>query len=400
MENVLLPHPVSLSNICSAKNYSYVDEHGNDYIDLESGIWCASLGHSHPKMVKAIEEQIKIFIHAGTKLKPAFIDKVAAKILDKAQLCGKVFFMSSGSEAIEFALKVAQLKNENAEIIGFEENYLAAYGQIAAIKKKINIKNCLECVTEKCSANCEVIKNKISKKCIFIFDPFCFERQVLEIPDKLIQFIKHELLKKEGTLIIDEITTGLGRTGKWFGFQHYKLNPDVVVIGKSLGNGYPISAVLMKNKIVKIAESQGFIYAQSHQNDPLGCKIADTVIDIIEEENLIDSAAQKGKLFLDTLNNELLSLKNVQKIRGKGLMMAIILDKEISVDNVYNHLISKGIIIGISTKFNILNLLPAYTIPDHLIYNVVQKIKEAIEEETHQFEEFFKMKHQFISYKY
>lgn len=400
MENILQPHQVSLSNICSANNYTYVDENGKEYIDLESGIWCASLGHSHPKMLKAIEEQSKNFIHAGTRLKPDYINKVATKILDKAQISGKVFFMNTGSEAIEFAINLAQLKNKNAEIIGLEENYLGAYGQITSIKKKINVNNCLECINVKCSANCEVIKNKITRNCILIFDPFCFERQILEIPDKLIQYIKQELIKKNGILIIDEITSGLGRTGKWFGFQHYNLNPDLVVIGKTLGNGYPVSAVLMNDKIGRMAEMKRFTYAQSHQNDPLGCKIAESVIEILEEEKLIDQSAIKGALLLETLNNELLSLKNVTKIRGKGLMLAIVLNKEISVENIHNRLINKGIIIGFSTKYNLLNLFPAYTIPEFLIYNVVLKIKETIIEETSEIEELLKINCQFLYYKY
>ena len=400
MENVLMPHPKSLSSIVEAKDYKYFDKDGNEFIDLESGIWCSSLGHSHPRIVKVINEQSKKFIHAGTKLKPQFIDAIAKKILNKVNIKGKVFFMNTGSEAIDFAITLARLRNKEAEISGFTHNYLGAYGQVSQIKSKIEIKDCLKCTLYKCKSECNVISDKIKQNGIFIFDPFCFARQVFEVPPKLIDCLKSVIKKKNCLLILDEITSGLGRTGKWFGFQHYHLKPDLIVLGKTLGNGYPVSAVLIDQRIAKLVEKEGFIYAQSHQNDPLGCQIANSVIVTLENEKLIEASEDKGKSLLKNLLKELSKLDYLKEVRGKGLMIAIELKKEIEVENIYKILITKGVIIEISTHYNILNIFPPYTIPESTFSFIAKSIREAITEEAKRLKEIPVINQKFLSYKY
>ncbi len=400
MKNVLMPHPESLSTFIEAKDYYYIDNEGQKYIDLESGIWCASLGHSHPNMVKTVLQQAAKFIHSGTKLKPGFINDVAEKLLSKANMQGKVFFMNTGSEAIDFALTVAKLGHKNAEITGFTDNYLGAYGQVSSIINKIDIKMCLTCSTKTCNKECKVIKDKIKPHGIFIFDPYCFARQVVEIPTKLIEHLKSEIKKKKVTLILDEITAGLGRTGKWFGFQHYDFKPDLIVLGKTLGNGYPVSAVLIGKKVVEIAENKLFTYAQSHQNDPLGCTIAKAVIDTLENEKLIEASGEKGQKLLGMLKTKLSGLNEVIDIRGKGLMLAIEINKNISVNQIYQRLIKKGIIIGVSAHYNLLNIFPPYTLPNDKFIDIVKKIKESIKEEALADAETSVLKLKSLSYKY
>ena len=400
MKNVLMPHPESLSSIVEAKDYQYTDNKGEKYIDLESGIWCASLGHSHPNVVKVIHEQSTKFIHSCTNLKPGFISKVAEKLLEKANMQGKVFFMSTGSEAIDFSITIAKLRNEKAEITGFTDNYLGAYGQASSVKSKIDIKMCLKCTAKTCKNDCLVIKNKIKPKGVFIFDSFCFARQVFELPEKLVKTLKSEIKKKNATLILDEITAGLGRTGKWFGFQHYNFNPDLVVLGKTLGNGYPISAVLINKKLVEITEKKGFAYVQSHQNDPLGCAIAGSVINTLENEQLVEASEKKGQKLLSVLREELLGMNEVIKIRGKGLMLVIELKENISANLIYERLIRKRLIIGASAKYNTLNIFPAYTIPEDIFNTIAEKIRNSIEEEVHLLEEISTLKLKNMSFKY
>ncbi len=375
-----MPHPKSISTIVEANDYLYIDEKGRNFIDLEAGIWCASLGHSHPAIVKIIKKQSEKLMHTSFKLKPVFINRAAKKLLSKADMNGKVFFMNTGSEAIDFAITLARLKNKHAEIVGFTDNYLGAYGQVSSIKQRININKCLKCKLERCSEECEQLNTKIAKDGIFIFDPFCFARKVLELPTKLVEFLKLELKKKNALLIMDEITAGLGRTGKWFGYQHYGLKPDLVVVGKTLGNGYPVSAVIIEENLVELIENSDFIYAQSHQNDPFGCAIAETVIDTLEKEKLIEASDTKGTLLLNILKKELSELNEVIEIRGKGLMIAIELSKSVSVESIYNRLMGKGIIIGISVSHNLLNIFPAYTIPENAFEFIANGIKTSIEE--------------------
>jgi acetylornithine/N-succinyldiaminopimelate aminotransferase len=357
-------------------------------------------GHSHPSVVETLKKQAGKFIHSGTKLKPELINNVAEKLLLKANMQGKVFFMNTGSEAIDFALTIAKLSNEKAEITGFTDNYLGAYGQVSSIQNKIDIKECLNCSTKTCNKECLVIKDRIKPHGILIFDPFCFARQVFEIPTKLVEHLKTEMKKKKVTLILDEITAGLGRTGKWFGYQHYDLKPDIVVLGKTLGNGYPVSAVLIDKKIVKLVENKSFTYAQSHQNDPLGCTIAGAVIDTLERERLIEASEKNGQKLLDMLRAELYELKEVVDIRGKGLMLAVELSKNICVTLVYQRLIEKGLIIGISTHYNVLNIFPAYTLPKEKFATIIEKIKEAIKEEASSLAEISALKLKSLLFRY
>jgi len=223
------------------------------------------------------------------------------------------------------------------------------------------------------------IKRSKITNCIFIFDPFCFSRQILIPHKKLMQAVEEEIRNKKGIIIVDEITTGMGRTGKWFGFQHFKIKPDIIVLGKSLGNGYPVSAVMINENIIHKTEKTGFLYYQSHQNDPLGCKIAESVIHVIENENLIERSKQIGKEFLAHLQNQLKGIEVVKNIRGIGLLIGIELEKEVKAEKVAQELIKMGIIIGISVKFNMLNIIPSYTIKEYLLPEIAEKIGMAIQ---------------------
>jgi acetylornithine/N-succinyldiaminopimelate aminotransferase len=382
MENLLLTHPKSIGTIIRAKDQYYFDVHGKRYIDLESGIWCTSLGHSHDTITDIMKVQLDTHIHSGTMLIPDYIDNIAAKILKKTHIEGKVLFLSSGSEAIEFAVNSAKLKNPQGMLTTFTDNFVTSYGQAKEITQKIDIWTCLQCQEEDCDTNCHVLRDKIPENTIFIFDPFCFSRAILEPPAKLIHTIETELRNKNGILILDEVTTGLGRTGKWFGYEHFDLQPDIVVLGKTLGNGYPVSCAAIDKTIVQKIEQANYRYAQSHQNDPLGCKIAEAVIDTLEKEQLVERSHKVGNELITRLRNELHNNDGVIETRGKGLLIGIELHKAISVENIYKRLLQKNIIIGFSLKFNVLNIFPPYTLDEGNIPEIVGKIKESIHEEN------------------
>lgn len=381
MEFLFNPVPHSgINNIVNAKGEYYYDSEGEKYIDLESGIWCTSLGHHHFRVNQVIKNQIGYLSHISKRVLPNDIDLIAKKLLNVAEFDGKVIFLNTGSEAIEFSLVIARIISKNGKLVSFSDNYISAYGQATQIDEKIDIKPCLKCKNQDCQKDCPVIKNKITENCIFIFDPFSFSRQIIKPPVKLIKTIENEIKQKKGILIVDEVTTGMGRTGKWFGYNHFNLKPDMVVLGKSLGNGYPVSAVMIEKSIVMEVEETGFAYYQSHQNDPLGCKIAEAVLDILNDENLINQSNQLGKVFLSALQNDLSDLNEVIDIRGIGLLIGIELSDKIAVEKVYQKLAEKGIIIGISMKYNMLNIIPSFTINPDLIPEISGKIRQSIVE--------------------
>jgi acetylornithine aminotransferase len=147
-----------------------------------------------------------------------------------------------------------------------------------------------------------------------------------------------------GKIIVNDVTTGMGRTGKWFGYHHYQIEPDFVAIGKGLGNGYPVSALAINHETADQLQSGTFKYMQSHQNDPLGAAVALEVIGQIRKENLIDRAANLGGTFLKELQS-LGKNNNITDVRGRGMMFAIDFAHKETGDRIYEQLLEKGYIV-------------------------------------------------------
>ena len=135
---------------------------------------------------------------------------------------------------------------------------------------------------------------------------------------ELVQDIAQRVKQEGGLLVANEITTGMGRTGKWFGFQHYDFQPDIVSIGKGLGNGYPVSAIAMKRDVAEKLENSGFHYVQSHQNDPLGCAIAKEVIATFREENWVERGNASWDVFSRRIEASLKGNTILSKKRAAG----------------------------------------------------------------------------------
>ena len=147
-----------------------------------------------------------------------------------------------------------------------------------------------------------------------------------------------------GKIVVNEVTTGIGRTGKWFGYNHYDIEPDMVAMGKGIGNGYPVSAAAINSKTIRQLEARPFKYAQSHQNDPLGAAVVKTVLQIIREEDLISLGHKKGMGFYSQLRS-LINGETVLDVRGRGLMFAVDLVNEQVGNEIYDGLLDRGFIV-------------------------------------------------------
>jgi acetylornithine/N-succinyldiaminopimelate aminotransferase len=167
--------------------------------------------------------------------------------------------------------------------------------------------------------------------------------------------------EKGGKILVNEVTTGMGRTGKWFGYQHYDIVPDLIAIGKGIGNGYPVSVAVLSAKTIEELEIKPFKYSQSHQNDPLGASVIQEVIDICEEAGLISQAQRKGKRFLQQLEH-LIDGEILKGVRGRGLMMAVDVCNKKLTERICNELIDQGYIVGNRGSF--LRIDPPLTITE------------------------------------
>ncbi len=369
MKNIIWSngHQLHFDNIVESDNCFLYDSEGRKLIDLESGVWCTCLGHNNKRLNKVITDQINKITHSGFCYCHPKLDASAKKILEISNLQGgKCVFICSGSEAVEYGMRVARSLSDKPLALAFSDSYFGSYGD-AATKADHNwyIYDRLNCSCSHngfgCIGDCEEF-NRIpfEKIGIFVLEPGS-SSGLVRFPDhQLIEKITARIHDNKGILLSNEITTGIGKTGKWFGYQHYNIQPDIVAMGKGLGNGYPVSATAISKQTAEKLSQHTFYYSQSHQNDPLGAIVAGEVIDIIIENELIDAAESKGNYLMENLLHIKQEFPIIQEIRGRGLMLAIEFSSHAGW--IYEELLSQGFIVAKRTNAEVLRIDPALTI--------------------------------------
>lgn len=364
MEHILRCHDLVPMNLVRGENACLYDDGGKRYVDFESGCWAAGLGHGHPRINRVMKAQVDRVIHLGTRYPNAVAEAAAIDILEIVGIKnGKCVFLSSGSEAVEFGVQIARRVTAKPLLLTFASSYLAAFGSAG---KKDPAEWCLLdwslCTDPASSAWLEKIPwDRIGG---FVFEPGGSGSESVRFPARhLVQAIAARVRRNGGLLMANEITTGMGRTGKWFGFQHYDIQPDLVAIGKGLGNGYPVSAVAMEPAIAEKLESSGYHYAQSHQNDPLGCAVAKEVIAILREENWVERGNSTGAHFLEGLQRLAGKHSVAKEARGRGMLLALEFGPHDSVSaaTVFQELLQHGFFVGCSPARNFLRFDPCLT---------------------------------------
>jgi acetylornithine/N-succinyldiaminopimelate aminotransferase len=198
--------------------------------------------------------------------------------------------------------------------------------------------------------------------------------------EKLIRNIARTIKRSDGLVLVNEVTTGVGRTGTWFGHQHYDLEPDVVAMGKGIGNGYPVSVTAMGPSVMARLGDSEVQYAQSHQNDPLGAAVVLEVIEAIREEGLIERGREIGALLLRGLERIKERTGMIREIRARGLMAALELvdDSDASLTvRTHRGLVKRGFIVGRRPRTSVLRIDPSLTIDRE----DVERFLDALEDE-------------------
>lgn len=378
-------HHLELKDIVASDNCYLFDSEGNKYVDLESGVWCTSVGHKNPRINNVIQTQIAKISHSGFCYGNPVIEKSARRILEIARMeGGKCEFLCSGSEAVEYGMKVAKTITDKPLTLTFSDSYFGAYGEASnRDNENWHLYNWLECTCHSngkgCIGECSDFNNiPFERIGIFLFEPGSSSGLVRFPSQSIIDKITERIKREGGMILVNEVTTGIGRTGKWFGFQHYNLQPDIAAMGKGLGNGYPVSAAVISKDVSKRLESKPFLYAQSHQNDPLGAAVAMEVIDTITDENLVDRSKSLGNSIVLQLN----ALKGpdsiIKAVRGRGLMIAIELTG--NAEMVQKELLKQGFIIAKRAGVEVLRMDPAFTINEKDIALFLEAFKNIIRE--------------------
>ena len=259
-------------------------------------------------------------------------------------------------------------------------HYLSAYGMSAVRGEEQWISLDL---SQYCGNPAEFLRDlPFDKIGAFVFEPGNASGMVKLPPVGLISAIGGKIKENGGIIIVNEVTTGIGRTGKWFGHQHYDIRPDVVSMGKGIGNGYPVSVIALSKHIADLIEKSGFRYLQSHQDDPLGCAVVNEVIQVIENNGYVQQAARMGTV----LEGELKSLQKrhdcVKEVRGVGLMYVVEFYHGLPLEKIHKDLFDAGYITGIAALANLLRFYPPLTIDEAQIKGMTHALDEILSKDV------------------
>ena len=341
-----------------------IDMHGERYLDALSGIAVCGLGHSHPSISRVIAEQSANLIHTSNIYRIPLQEKLAEKLVGHSGM-DNVFFCNSGAEANEAAIKLARLHAHKQKITNpvilvmhnsFHGRTMATISATGSPKAHQGFEPLLSGFKHIAFNDIEALKssvNTIENIVAIMLEPIQGEGGIV-IPNKnYLKTIRSICDKNNLLMMVDEVQTGMCRTGKWFAFQHEKILPDIMTIAKALGNGVPIGACLARGKSAK------FFQAGSHGStfggNPLASSVALEVINILETKKIDKHAAELGSYFLENFRKSLEGVQGIIDIRGKGLMMAIELEK--NCPDLVEKALNNKLLINV-TSGNVIRLLP------------------------------------------
>lgn len=298
-------------------------------------------------------------------------------------------FLCSGSEAVEYGVRAAQSVIHRPLLMTMKDSYCGAYGSASRKEETewfcFDWTPCSGCLRPgECDEGCELWAG-IPYDHIggFLLEPGSSSGLVRFPPVKLIRRIAAVIKRNGGLILVNEVTTGVGRTGLWFGYQHYGVSPDIVALGKGIGNGYPVSVTAFAAGVVERLGGRPVNYAQSHQNDPLGAAVARKVAEVIREEGLIERGRGIAATLLSGLEGIRARTGRIKEIRARGLMVALELqdDSEGSFTvQVHRELVHRGYIVGKRPGFNVLRLDPSLTIDREDIEGFLRTLESVLSE--------------------
>tara|TARA_R110002051_G_scaffold181460_1_gene251038 strand:+ start:127370 stop:128497 length:1128 start_codon:yes stop_codon:yes gene_type:complete len=345
----------------SAKGIVVTDDKGQEYLDFYGGHAVISIGHTHPHYVKRIEEQLhKIGFYSNAIQNP--LQEELAHRLGKQSACENynLFMCSSGAEANENALKMASFVTGKSRVIAFHNSFHGRTSAAVAAtdNEKINAPiNKQQKVTFLAFEDLKNLEKEIEKGdvCGVILEAIQGVGGLDEPTTAFYQKVA-KICKKNGVVLIaDEVQSGFGRSGKFFGFQHHAIEPDIISIAKGMGNGFPVGGILIHERIKATYGMLGTTFGGNH----LACAATLAVLEVLENEHLIENARRLEHYFRACSA----AIPQVKKVKGRGLMLGLEFDFEVAELRkklIYNQHIFTG---GANNK-NVLRILPALTITE------------------------------------
>lgn len=360
------------------------DSEGKQYLDALGGIAVCALGHAHPAVTSAICDQAGKLVHTSNIYEIAVQRELADKLCELAQM-DNAFFCNSGAEANEAAIKMTRLYGhakgiEIPNIIVTEGSF---HGRTLATltatgNRKIQagfeplVKGFVRAPYNDIEAIETIAKNNKDVVAIML-EPVTGEGGIrIPAPDYLNKL--RAICDQYGwLLILDEIQSGMGRTGKWFAHQHNDIQPDIMTLAKALGNGVPIGTCLARGEAAQLFKPGN--HGTTFGGNPLASRAAMAVINTIESDHLIPRADELGQYFLAGFNAALKDIEGVSEIRGKGLMLAIELDRPCG--DLVQRCLAQGVLINVTAN-SVIRLLPPYILSTEQADTVIKIVSEEV----------------------
>ncbi len=369
------------------------DTDGKKFLDCESGMWCVNLGHNHPKIIQTIKKQLEDIIHRNKNfLTPITLEAAETLLNFFPNKYDKLTFLNSGTEAMEFGINLAKKVTKRNKILSLQDSYLGAYGTAKAssytsldgLKFKISYPVCdsdnCNCLEKYKSSIDEIFQDYSTQIACFVLEPVLVSGGIFKPCKTFIQYICERIQNSGGLVLVDEVTTGMGRTGYRFGYQLFEIIPDIVVLGKALGNGYPVSAIVTNSILESKLSLSELYYAQSHQLDPLGAAVIKSVVNIFNQNQIIEKSHKKIEKINDFLSKLIYSF--IKEIRSYGMIYAIHIQpyNDMSSEEIIlklkNLLLDAGILVGFNLAREIIRFLPPLNIKDDDIAFLKEKMVE------------------------
>jgi acetylornithine aminotransferase len=361
------------------------DTGGKRYLDAISGLGVCALGHGHPELARVIADQAGKLLHTGNLVRIPWQEKLAERLTGVAGM-ERAFFGNSGAEAIECGVKIARLAGhargiENPGVIVMEKSFhgrtLAALSATGNRKVQAGFEPLVGGFVRAPFGDAAAIRNIASHNrdiVAVMAEPIQGESGVRTAPRGYLAELREICDENGWLLILDEIQSGLCRTGKWYDHQHEGIKPDVLLSAKALANGLPIGACMANGKAAQAMQPGS--HGSTFGGNPMVTRAACTVLDIMEAEGIAERAAETGAWMLGQFCERIGANPRLADLRGRGLMIGIELDCDAA--SVKEHCFEAGVLVNV-TQERVVRLLPPLIIDQDQAGQIVNAVCESIE---------------------
>lgn len=377
--------PLALE-IVKAKGCILTDCNDNTFLDLIGGISVANIGHGHPKVIEAIHKQLDAYMHImvyGEFVEAPQVQYAVALAQHLPASLNTVFFTNSGAEAVEGAMKLVKRATNKTKMIACENSYHGSTQGALSIMGSEYWRNAFRPLLPDIlhlQYNSEELISLIDEQtaCV-ILETVQAEAGIITPSKRWLQAVRQKCTQTGTLLVLDEIQTGFGRTGKLWGFEHFDVVPDILLLGKALGGGMPLGAfVANKELMLELTDNPVLGHISTFGGHPVSCTAGLAAFEILIEDNLIQTVKEKEALFLSLLKHE-----KIKAVRSWGLLMAVAFDSFDTNKKIIDSLIDKGVLTDwFLFASNCFRICPPLTISKVEIENICAIIIDVLNQQS------------------